>query len=215
MVRCSACGRGPLNSLLCPHCGAPQAVEVDCFAALGIPRKLVIDTRKLERIYHELSRNLHPDRFAARGVQLRDASLKSTALLTRAYRTLRDPVSRGRYWLELLGERLGDNNRVPPGLAATVFQVQEELEELREARATGAGNVAELVAGVAKCRKDLDAQLGKELAALEENFSRWEENKSQDRTALIAALKERLSRIAYLKTLVRDVERQLEEAAPA
>ena len=52
--------------------------------------------------------------------------MRATALLTRAYRTLRDPLSRGLYWLELHGEKLAENNqRVPPELAELVFEVQE------------------------------------------------------------------------------------------
>ena len=107
-------------ALICPDCGAPLGAELDFFAALGVPRKLVLDPRELERIYHEAGRRIHPDRFATGTPAVRQASLKSTALLTRSYRTLRDPVSRGRYWLELIGEKLAENNkRVPPELAET------------------------------------------------------------------------------------------------
>ena len=60
--------------------------------------------------------------------------------MNRAYRTLRDVVQRGQYWLELQGEQLGrDNNRVPPALAALVFEVQEKLAEARENRIEGKG----------------------------------------------------------------------------
>ena len=66
---------------------------------------------------------------------MRDASLRGTALLTRSYRTLRDPVTRGLYWLELNGRSsLENNNRVPPELAELVFEAQEQLAELRAAR---------------------------------------------------------------------------------
>ena len=30
--------------LTCPECGAPLGVELDLFAALGLPRKLVLDS---------------------------------------------------------------------------------------------------------------------------------------------------------------------------
>ena len=107
--------------LLCAECGAPLAAELDCFAALGLPRKLTLDPARLERRYHELSRKIHPDRFASKGPKVRDASLRATALLTRSYRTLRDPVSRGLYWLELNGEKLAENNkRVPRARRAGV-----------------------------------------------------------------------------------------------
>ena len=53
-------------------------------------------------------------------------------LLTRSYRTLRDPVARGLYWLEQNGEKLAENNkRVPPEVAELVFEVQEQLAEMQ------------------------------------------------------------------------------------
>ena len=122
------------GACLCSECGAPLAAELDYFAALGVPRRLTIDPKQIENLYHELGRRVHPDRFASRASAVRDASLNATALLTRAFRTLRDPVSRGLYWLELQGEKLAtDNQRVPPELAELIFEVQETLEELRDA----------------------------------------------------------------------------------
>src|SRR5258708_36358755 len=134
MIHCPPGARPSERRWTCPECGAPLGVELDLFAALGLPRKLVLDSRELERIYHEAGRRIHPDRFASAAPAVRQASLKSTALLTRSYRTLRDPVSRGRYWLELNDEKLAENNkRVPAELAELVFEVQEQLGELRQA----------------------------------------------------------------------------------
>jgi len=49
-----------------------------------MPRKLTIDLGALERRYHELSRMIHPDRFASSAAGVRDASLRATATLTAA-----------------------------------------------------------------------------------------------------------------------------------
>ncbi len=91
------------NRAFCVLSAAPHGSELDYFAAMGLPRKLLIDPVCLEETYHDLGRRIHPDRFASSPVKLRDASLRATALLTRSYRTLRDPISRGLYWLELAG----------------------------------------------------------------------------------------------------------------
>src|SRR5271170_7323979 len=132
MIECPSCGRRQEPSINCAECGTPLAAPLDCFAALGLPRKLTIDLGALERRYHELNRMIHPDRFASRGIAMRDASLRATATLTRSYRTLRDPVARGLYWLELNDEKLAENNkRVPPELAELVFEVQEQLAEMQ------------------------------------------------------------------------------------
>jgi len=211
MVQCPSCARPCEPRLSCPQCGAPLGAEIDLFAALGLPRKLVLDSRELERIYHEAGRRIHPDRFASAPPAVRQASLRSTALLTRAYRTLRDPVGRGRYWLELNGEKLAENNKgVPAQLAELVFEVQEQLGELRGARNGSAGA---LDAAVRARRAELEGLVTRTQEELEGNFVRWDEG-AGERQKLVNELKSVLSTIAYLRTLARDVDRAL-ESAPA
>src|SRR5208282_6586703 len=158
MIECPSCGRRQEPLLICADCGSPLAAPLDCFAALGMPRRLTIGLGALERRYHELSRKIHPDRFASSAVAVRDASLKATALLTRSYRTLRDPVSRGLYWLELNGEKLAeDNKRVPLEIAELVFEVQEQIAELRDA--AGGASETDLITAIGKRRQELQGLL--------------------------------------------------------
>jgi molecular chaperone HscB len=214
MIKCPSCARSQQPRLICQNCGAPLVAEVDYFAALGFAHKLSVDLSALERAYHELGRKIHPDRFAAAGVRVRDASLKATALLTRSYRTLRDPINRGRYWLELNGEKLAENNkRVPPELVEMVFEVQDQLAELRAS--AGAGDAAELRRGVEERRRELAATMDGLMAALDRNFARWDTEPRDDRKELVAELKMILSKIAYLRTLMRDVDRELEDLKAA
>lgn len=209
-AQCPSCARLQEPRLFCPECGSPLAAELDYFAALGLPRRLTIDPKHIENLYHELGRRVHPDRFANHAAALREASLTATALLTRAFRTLRDPVSRGLYWLELHGEKLAtDNQRVPPELAELIFEVQETLEELRGSEAAGSAGKTPLRDQVVERKQAVDASVGDALSELERNFARWDSNVS-DRPALIVQLKGILSRINYLRTLIRDMDRELE-----
>jgi molecular chaperone HscB len=216
MVECLSCGRRQEPQLICADCGTPLSAGLDCFAALGFPRKLSIDLSALERAYHELSRKIHPDRFASRDAAIRNASLRATALLTRAYRTLRDPTARGLYWLELNGEKLAENNkRVPPDLAELVFEVQEQLADMQNAPAD-----SERAAGVSKRRGELQATMDETVGELERNFIQWDrsapaQKHQQDNNVLTTELKAILSRVAYLRTLIRDVDRALENAKAA
>src|SRR5579863_5212419 len=212
MVECLSCGRRQEPQLICADCGTPLSASLDCFAALGLPKKLSIDLAALERVYHELSRKIHPDRFASRDVAIRDASLRATALLTRAYRTLRDPTARGLYWLELNGEKLAENNkRVPADLAELVFEVQEQLADMQDAPAD-----SELAAAVIERRGEIQATMNETVAALERNFIRWDQLASgDDHQMLTTELKATLSKIAYLRTLIRDVDRALENSKAA
>jgi len=183
----------------------PLPADADHYTVFGIPRQLRLDQQELSRRYYELSRLLHPDRHGTASAVARDASMRNTAALTRAHRTLRDPVSRALYWLELHGEKLGSDNRVPPPLAALVFEVQEKLEELREASAKSRPALTseiENVLGELEARRDeLDQRM-------EANFLKWDEAIAQP-TPLLADLKSILAERAYLSTLIRDVKATL------
>jgi molecular chaperone HscB len=212
MIECPSCGRRQEPSLICAECGSPLAAPLDCFAALGIPRTLTIDLDALERSYHELSRKIHPDRFASKGPKVRDASLRATATLTRSYRTLRDPVARGLYWLELNGEKLAENNkRVPAELAELVFEVQEQLAEMQLSSDPEAA--LERATEIAARRIELQFKMDETLAELDRNFAKWDQ--PADQKMLTLELKTILSNIAYLRTLIRDVDRALENSKAA
>jgi len=189
--------------LTCPACGAPQplARDVDSFAVLGLPRRLTVDRQDLERRYLDASRAVHPDRHQTADDRTRALSLAASAAVNQAYRTLRDPVERGRYWLELHGEPLGrDNNRVPPALAELVFETQEALEAFRSGAASRDAVVA--------THAELDARLASLVRDLEARYPTWAAADPAAATAL-QELKNRLSEIAYLGTLVEDVDEAL------
>ncbi len=195
-------GRAGLH-LVCLSCEAPQPLPqtADLFAVLGVPRRLVLDRDGLEARFHEASRAVHPDRHQVSQDRSRSLSLAASATVNRAYRTLRDPVSRGRYWLELHGSPLGErNNRVPGDLAALVFETQELLETLRGT--PGDERVREAVAAV---RAQLDARLQRLLGELEARYAAWDAADA-GASAVLDELKQRLSGIAYLSTLLEDVE---------
>ena len=195
---CWRCAARVGLSAFCGSCEAPQplAPGADHFVVLGVPRRLDLDGAELERRYHEASRRVHPDRHQTAGLREQELSLAASAALNRAYRTLREPVARGRYWLELHGDAIGlDNNRVPPDLAELVFEVQERLAELR----SGGGDAG----AVRAARGALTARLDALVAGLEARYRGWDD---PDAPAALADLKRTLSEIAYLRTLLRDVD---------
>jgi molecular chaperone HscB len=203
-VQCPSCARLQEPRLICLACKAPLACDLDCFAALGLSRKLEIDLEKLEAVYHELGRALHPDRFASAAPEIRDASLHATALLTRSYRTLRDPATRASYWLELHGHKLAENNqRVPPALAAFVFEVQEELAALND---SSNGEASSVRTTVEARQREIDTLIRHSSAELEQIFHELDATAAPS-PELIARLKSILAEGAYLNTLMRDLRR--------
>ncbi len=209
-MRCWNCGAEHIPSLFCPACDTIQQLpeQADYFQVLDVPRRLRLNHESLQQRYYELHRRLHPDLYQSGPQAARQASLRNTAALNRAYRTLRDPIDRGLYWLTLHGESLGaNNNQVPPDLAALVFELQEQLEELRAARHTNGHE--RLISEIGVARTALRERQEALLERLDANFARWD-RREDDPSVLIRELKTVLSALAYLGTLMRDVDQELE-----
>jgi len=104
-VSCWQCGAEHAPNFFCPACDAIQPLpeQADYFQVMGLPQRLVVDTEGLQQRYYDLHRRLHPDRYQTGRQEARVASLRNTATVNRAYRTLRDPIDRGVYWLALRG----------------------------------------------------------------------------------------------------------------
>jgi molecular chaperone HscB len=215
MVECPSCARLQEPRLICRDCKSPIAADVSLFAVFDLPRRLQIDTAALEKAYHDLGRQLHPDRFSAAPVRVREASLRATALLTRAYRTLRDPIKRAAYWLELSGAKLADQKQqVSPQMADLVFDVQEELSELKASEADGSG--PEESRNLVRRREIEVAGLIEQVAAeLGETFASLDRDEELPSAEDISRLKVLLADNAYLGTLLRDIHRALDSRRAA
>src|ERR1051326_999422 len=106
----------------------------DFFAVLSLPRKLQIDGGDLERRYHALSRQFHPDFYQRAAARDRLTRLENSALVNKAYRTLRDPVSRAEYlvWLGM-GEGGAIKADAPHDLFEEILELNELLVEYQTA----------------------------------------------------------------------------------
>ncbi|HLK88664.1 MAG TPA: Fe-S protein assembly co-chaperone HscB [Polyangia bacterium] len=137
-------GKGPL----CVSCKAilPPDTGDDRFAVLGLPRKFEVDVAAAESAYKDLSRQLHPDRFAKADPRARKAALARTVELNDAWRTIKDPVKRAEYLLELAGFGLQGEDRkpgadmaptkkvaAPPAFLVEILELREELGEAQQA----------------------------------------------------------------------------------
>ncbi|HEY1288412.1 MAG TPA: Fe-S protein assembly co-chaperone HscB [Burkholderiales bacterium] len=131
------------------------------FELFGLPVAFGLDQEALERAYREIQAQVHPDRFAHAGDAERRASLQWTTRVNEAYRTLKDPVQRGRHLLELHGVDVAfeTNTQMPTDFLMRQLELREELEA-----ATGKKDPSRLD----RLRADLSfsrKQLEKEIAA--------------------------------------------------
>ena len=78
----------------------PVRAEEDLFTALGLTRRFEVHLEDLEKRYYEISRLLHPDRFAS----AKEANRNSTermSLVNQGYATLKSPLRLRDYLLTL------------------------------------------------------------------------------------------------------------------
>lgn len=205
---CWNCGASARDHF-CNRCGHIQPVRTstDYFAFIGIPQSYQIDIKELEKLFYDLSRRFHPDYFANATPQERACSADRSSMLNDAYRTLKDNHRRARYLLKLHGISLSEG-RTPPDLLAEVFELNEQMEQLRQARLSG-GTVE--VESIKHELKRMESTLLQRVEELEQSiavaFSKWQASTDPSirRRALDEAA-EALSQTTYLNNLIEDIE---------
>jgi len=137
---CWHCQSESSGEYFCDQCVKvqPLSKELDYFTCLGLPRLLRIDSGQLERKFYEMSRIFHPDFYQTKTETEREISLRNSALLNAAYRTLRDPIKRAEYLVSLEAGAVKDIRNSPPAdLFEEILALQEDLEAFRAAKAEG------------------------------------------------------------------------------
>ena len=199
-----------------PTSSSTKPVESqDYFAVFGLPRKLWIEMSELEQKFLQMSWKLHPDNFVNATEQERELSLKRSSELNDAYRTLRDPIARVEYLLAIEGERKEGEKKqqAPPELLEEVFELNESLDELREAKASGE-NLAGLKARLESAEKNFQGKLGEVDGKLQAAAREWDaavKAAHAERRIVMAKLNDLLNRCSYIRNLVINVAKELAE----
>jgi molecular chaperone HscB len=132
---------------------------MDPFATLGLPQRYALDLAVAEKAHRELSRALHPDRYAQAGASERRDALSRAVEVNEAFRTVRDPISRAEALMTLLGIAVGDGHE-PKADPTFLMDMLEQREALAEARASrNAVAIADLRDAVRATERDAQAEL--------------------------------------------------------
>lgn len=107
----------------------------DYFALFGLPRRFDIDDAALEAAWHELQSRVHPDRYAHLPDTEKRMSMQWATRVNEGFATLRKPLSRAQYLLELAGVDSGleTNTAMSPEFLMEQMEWREAVEEAREA----------------------------------------------------------------------------------
>jgi molecular chaperone HscB len=232
---CWSCG-AMRAAHFCGSCGKVQPpAPVDYFTFFGLPPKLSLDVKQLEKDFYELSRRLHPDVNARGGNQEQEWSVEQSSMLNDAHRTLRDPIKRTEYLLHLEGIVLEEQSKsatekarvtgeakkqvVPPDLLEEVFELNMQLEELRMNKKMGEDD-PNLAKEIANHKVTLEAKHDALLQELQKHWTEWDSlidrnhgsnAPAEERTKITARMVDVLNRRSYIRNLVRDVNAVLED----
>ena len=213
---CWHCQSEVAGEYFCERCVKVQPVskEADYFSCLDFPRRLTIDPEQLEAKFYELSRAFHPDFYQNKSETEQAISLNNAATLNTAYRTLRDPIQRAEYLLDLEAGAVKEIRASPPAdLFEEILELQDTLEEYRNAdQASETGK--QLLAQLQREQQTLERRKREMETQLQQLFGDWDALQDRgeatslaraDRDRLLKQMREILSNRTYVKNIVSDL----------
>ena len=172
------------------------------FDLFGLPVGFLLDTASLAERYRDVQKVVHPDRYASASEAEQRQALQQATRVNEAYETLRDPLKRAIYLLELSGV---DTNQETATTRDGTFLMQQM--ELREALADVTAQedplarLDDLMVEIASLIKAQVAQLAVQLES--------------GTAEQLEAARESVSKMQFLNKLHREaeaLEAELEEA---
>lgn len=213
---CWHCQSEVSGEYFCDRCVKVQPVskELDYFTCLGFPRRLMLDPRQLESKFYELSRMFHPDFYQNKSADEQTISLGNSALLNTAYRTLRDPIERAEYLLDLEAGAVKEIRNSPPSdLFEEIIELQDTLNEYRTA-GHASDTESPLRAKLQSERNTLEQRQRAMDAALQQLFVQWDALQDRgeatgqakaERNRILKEMRENLSNRTFVKNIVKDL----------
>ncbi|WP_237067375.1 Fe-S protein assembly co-chaperone HscB [Microbulbifer guangxiensis] len=163
------------------------------FDIFGLKPAYDVDRAALSQRYRELQREFHPDKYAAKSSREQMLAMQYAARINEAHTTLRDPVARAGYLLELAGVEVSpEQTTADAEFLMQQMMLREQLEEVRDA--------ADPAAALDDLAAEVSGLFGGEQQAFARGFAAGE----------LEAAKNSLLRLQFLAKLQRQVE-ELEE----
>lgn len=131
------------------------------FVVLEMEPRFDLDPAALEARHKELSRALHPDRYAGRPASERRLALSKAIEVNEAYRALRDPIKRAEAVARSRAIPVGETSEPQP-TPALLMEMMEAREELADA---GKAKDAPKVEALATAMRAREASVERALAA--------------------------------------------------
>lgn len=213
---CWHCQSKVAGEYFCDRCNKVQPVSqaLDYFTCLGFPRRLMINPHQLETKFYELSRVFHPDFYQNKSLAEQTISLTNSAMLNTAYRTLRDPIQRAEYLLDLEVGAVKENQTTPPvDLFEEILEIQDTLTEYQAA--APASETQSTLRTTLHTKQHMLVQRQQKIdTTLQQLFAQWDtlhdcdettDHTRAEREHLLKQMREKLSARAYVKSITSDL----------
>lgn len=111
-----------------------DALPANYFELFEIPVSYDVDFSKIQHQYRRLQQAVHPDKYVSASSQERRISMQQTSFINQALHTLKHPVERAVYLLQLKGVDFSMDNQTTMDAAFLMEQmeVREKLEVVAE-----------------------------------------------------------------------------------
>lgn len=167
------------------------------FELFDLPVDFEVPMESLAARYRDLQRATHPDRFANASDRERRISVQQAARVNEAFQTLKDPLNRARYMLELGGKPLDDSDtQMDPGFLMEQMELREALDEVRSA--------ADPFSALDAVRRDVE---GRERALVTELGTRFADGSD----AALEEARERVRKLQFMSRLLGEIEEREED----
>jgi len=144
------------------------------FALFDLSPSFEVDTALLAERYRSLQRQVHPDSHATGDSQERLLAVQNTAQLNEAFQTLKDPLKRGYYLLQMHG--ISPQNS---GVAQLDTAFLDEQMTLRETLAD-LSQTADPSTALATFINQVQAQMQQLIQRLQQQFAQTQYRAAQD-----------------------------------
>ncbi|MEW6514953.1 MAG: Fe-S protein assembly co-chaperone HscB [Pseudomonadota bacterium] len=106
----------------------------DFFALFDLPRQQALEVDRLEALYRDIQGKVHPDKHAHLSDTEQRMAMQLATRVNEAYLTLKDPLKRARYLLELAGHdvRLETNTAMPVEFLMAQMELREAVADAKE-----------------------------------------------------------------------------------
>ena len=112
-----------------------EFVRRDYFDLFGLPRQQALDVAGLDVLYRDIQSRIHPDKHAHLSDAEQRVAMQWATRVNEAYATLKDPLRRARYLLELADHDAGleTNTAMPAEFLMMQMELREAVADAREA----------------------------------------------------------------------------------